>query len=81
MAERLKAAFADPAPEPDWTDRDAVVDYLVDGERAFAGPDSFDEAHVREVARRVVNRTVNLESSAKNHWLVEGGEDTRPDWA
>ena len=78
MADRLKAAFADPAPEPDWTDRDAVVDYLVDGERPFAGPDSFDEAHVRERARRVVDRTVNLESSAKNHWLVEGGEDTRP---
>jgi pimeloyl-ACP methyl ester carboxylesterase len=78
MADRLKAAFADPAPEPDWTDRDAVVDYLVDGERPFAGPDSFDEAHVRERARRVVDRTVNLESSSKNHWLVEGGEDTRP---
>ena len=78
MADRLKAAFVDPAPEPDWTDRDAVVDYLVDGERPFAGPDSFDEAHVRERARRVVDRTVNLESSSKNHWLVEGGEDTRP---
>jgi len=47
------------------------------GERPFAGPDSFDEAYVREVARRVDDRTVNLESSA-NHWLVEGGEDTRP---
>jgi pimeloyl-ACP methyl ester carboxylesterase len=78
MADQLKAAFVDPAPEPDWTDRDAVVDYLVDGERPFAGPDSFDEAHVRERARRVVDRTVNLESSSKNHWLVEGGEDTRP---
>jgi pimeloyl-ACP methyl ester carboxylesterase len=33
---------------------------------------------VATLTRRVVNRTVNLESSAKNHWLVEGGEDTRP---
>jgi pimeloyl-ACP methyl ester carboxylesterase len=78
MADRLVAAFADPAPDPDWTDRDAVVEHLVDTERLFAGPDSFDEAYAREVARRVVDRTVNLESSAKNHWLLEGGEDTRP---
>jgi pimeloyl-ACP methyl ester carboxylesterase len=78
MDDRLKAAFADPAPEPDWTDRNAVVEYLVDGQRPFAGSDSFDEAYVREVVRRVVDRTVSLESSAKNHWLVEGGEDLRP---
>jgi pimeloyl-ACP methyl ester carboxylesterase len=78
MADRLRAVFADPAPEPDWTDRDAVVEYLVDGERPFAGPDSFDEAYVREVARTVVDRTVDPESSAKNHWLVDGGEDMRP---
>jgi pimeloyl-ACP methyl ester carboxylesterase len=78
MADRLKAALADPAPEPDWADRDAVAEYLVDGQRPFAGPDSFDEAYVREVARRVVERTINLESSVKNHWHVEGGEDMRP---
>jgi pimeloyl-ACP methyl ester carboxylesterase len=78
MADRLKAAFADPAPEPDWADDDAVVEYLVDRQRPFAGPDSFDKAYVREVARRVVERTVNLESSVKNHWVIEGGEDMRP---
>jgi pimeloyl-ACP methyl ester carboxylesterase len=78
MADRAEAAFADPAPEPDWTDRDAVVEHLVEGERPFAGPDSFDEAYVRAVARRVVDRTVDPESSAKNHWLIEGGEDVRP---
>jgi pimeloyl-ACP methyl ester carboxylesterase len=76
VADRLRAALADPAPEPDWTDRDAVVEYLVEAERPFAGPDSFDEAHVREVARRVADRTINPESSTKNHWLVVGGEDT-----
>lgn len=75
MADRLRAVFADPAPEPDWTDHDAVVEYLVEGQRPFAGPDSFDEAHVREVVRRVVDRTVNVESSTKNHWLVVGEDD------
>lgn len=78
MADPVKAAFADPPPDPDWTDRDAVVEYLVDGERPFADPDSFDEAYSREVAHRVVDRTANLESSAKNHWLIDGGEDPRP---
>jgi pimeloyl-ACP methyl ester carboxylesterase len=81
MADRAGAAFADPAPEPDWTEREAVVEYLVEGGRRFAGPDSFDEASVREVARRVVERTVDLESSTKNHWLVDGGEAPGPDWA
>ncbi|MGI8331432.1 alpha/beta fold hydrolase [Actinomadura scrupuli] len=78
MADRLRAALADPAPEPDWADEQAVVEYLVEEQRPFSGPDSFDEAHVREVARRVVARTVNPESSVKNHWLLEGGQDTRP---
>lgn len=78
MADRVKAAFADPPPEPDWTDRDAVVEHLVEGERPFAGPGFFDEASVREVARRAVHRTANPESGAKNHWLLEGGEDPRP---
>jgi len=78
VADRLKAALADQAPEPDWTDHDAVVEYLVEAERPFAGPATFDEAYVREVARQVADRTVSPESS-KNHWLVaDGGEDTRP---
>ncbi|MCT9929867.1 alpha/beta fold hydrolase [Planotetraspora sp. A-T 1434] len=78
MADRLKAAFADPVPDPDWADPDAVVDYLVESQRPFAGPDSFDEADVRATARRVVERTVSLESSQKNHWLIDGGADIRP---
>jgi pimeloyl-ACP methyl ester carboxylesterase len=78
MADRLRAALASPPPEPDWADRDAVVDYLVESWRPFAGPESFDEPAVRQTARRFVHRTVNLESSVRNHWLVEGGADLRP---
>jgi pimeloyl-ACP methyl ester carboxylesterase len=75
MADRMKAVFADPAPDPDWSDRDAVVDYLVEVQRPFAGQDMFDEAYAREVVGRVVDRTVDLESATKNHWLVVGGDD------
>ena len=63
-----------PAPDPDWNDPDAVVDYLVEGQRPYAGPDSFDEGHTRAVARQVAARTVNLESSVKNHSLIGDGD-------
>lgn len=77
MDERLQAAFADPAPEPDWSDPDAVVEHLVAECRLFAGPDSFDEEYTREVARRVVARTRDPEASAKNHALIKGSAGTR----
>jgi pimeloyl-ACP methyl ester carboxylesterase len=77
-AKRIREIFENPLPEPDWSSSDAVVDYLVENERPYAGPQSFNEEQAREAARVVVSRTVNLESSAKNHWLLEGGEDVRP---
>jgi pimeloyl-ACP methyl ester carboxylesterase len=77
MDERLAAAFADPAPEPDWSDHEAVVEYLVEEQRLFAGPDTFDEAYVREIVRQVVARTRDIESSAKNHAVLKGSDGTR----
>ncbi|MEN3356260.1 MAG: hypothetical protein V7637_242 [Mycobacteriales bacterium] len=83
MADRLKAALADPLPEPDWADRDAVIDYLVETQRPYAGPDLFDEAYVRAVVRREVDRTVDIESASKNHWIMvnddDGGGDSGDD--
>jgi pimeloyl-ACP methyl ester carboxylesterase len=59
-------------PEPDWTDDEAVVAYLVEGQRVLsAGP--FDADEVRELARTAVSRTKNHESSQKNHHATEGG--------
>jgi pimeloyl-ACP methyl ester carboxylesterase len=75
--ERARAAFSDPPPDPDWSDVDAVVEYLVDAERPFAGPDTFDEVYSRDLARRVVARTRNVESATKNHWILEGGAELR----
>ncbi len=34
---QVMATFTDPGPEPDWTDRDAVVAYRVEVERPYAG--------------------------------------------
>src|SRR3954471_19397383 len=40
---RLAATFTDPAPEPDWHDRAAVVEALVDGQRPYGGRVRLDE--------------------------------------
>ncbi len=68
----LAALFADGAPEPDHSSPAAAVESLVEGERPFAGPDAFDEARVRAIARRVVARSRDLAASA-NHYTVLGG--------
>jgi pimeloyl-ACP methyl ester carboxylesterase len=79
VADRLKAVFADPAPDPDWSDVAAVVEYQVAAQRAFAAPEGFDEPYARGLARQEAERTVNRASSAKNHWVLGGsGEDLRP---
>jgi pimeloyl-ACP methyl ester carboxylesterase len=31
MSEALRSVFAEPAPAPDWSDRKAVIEYIVDG--------------------------------------------------
>ncbi len=38
MTPQLQAALAHQSFEPDWDDWDAILDYIVDGERPFAGP-------------------------------------------
>ena len=37
MSQELQAVFVQEASEPDWSDRAAVIDYIVEGERQFAG--------------------------------------------
>ena len=68
---QVAATFEDPAPEPPWDDPDAVVDYLVEGERPYAGTLGFDAKRVRAKATAAVARTVNMAASVANHWLVE----------
>lgn len=69
----VAATFDDPAPEPAWDDRAAVVEYIVEGERPYAGSLGFDEDRVRRIANIVVDRTRNIASSVTNHWVVEEG--------
>jgi pimeloyl-ACP methyl ester carboxylesterase len=45
------------APEPDWTDCTAVIDYFVDSRRLLANSPGFDEAEAREQVERIYDRT------------------------
>ncbi len=75
MAPELREYFADATP-PDWSDRDAVVEYLAAFQRALVnGP--VDEAAVREWAARMVDRGSNPEANLNNHSVVEGGAPWR----
>ncbi len=69
----LSAQFTDPPPDPDWTDRDAVVAWLLAGERAFAGDLALDEERVRATAGRVWDRSHDV-AAAGNHWRVVSGD-------
>lgn len=78
MSEELRAYFADPPPEPDWSDREAVIDYLVEEERVHTAPSRpFKEAERRELAGRILDRTTDIAASMKNHWALDGGESSR----
>lgn len=72
---RVMATLTDPAPEPDWSDRDAVVTYRVEAERAFAGTIGFDESRCRRLATEEVRRSRDMAASMTNHFLLDDGEE------
>jgi len=77
MTDDLAATFAQGGAAADPADRAAVVDQLVDSFRPYAGSRRFDEAGIRAVAERVVDRSHDM-ASAGNHFLVDPGpEPTR----
>jgi pimeloyl-ACP methyl ester carboxylesterase len=77
MAPELRVALANETPAPDWHDRDAVIDHIVEGERPFAGPGNFDEPRLRAIAGRVFDRTDDVAASMTNHFMLE--DDTPAD--
>jgi pimeloyl-ACP methyl ester carboxylesterase len=77
MSEELRAYFAAEVPLPDWAERAAVIDYIVGYERRLEAADYFDEAHVRALVARIVDRTSDMAASVMNHPLAEEGELVR----
>jgi pimeloyl-ACP methyl ester carboxylesterase len=76
MSEETIAAFD--VDRPDWSDREAVVDYMTHLSRVSAGRSRpFDEAAFRELGGRVFDRTANIESSMTNHDLLDSTDRWR----
>jgi pimeloyl-ACP methyl ester carboxylesterase len=60
--------------EADWSNPDSVIDYLVDYSRILAGNErAFDEARVRGLVRRDVERASDF-AAVQNHDLMSHGE-------
>jgi pimeloyl-ACP methyl ester carboxylesterase len=73
MSEETAARFTT-IERPDWSDRDAVIDYVVQLARVSAAESRpFDEEPFRALASRVFDRTTNIESSFTNHNLAVAG--------
>jgi pimeloyl-ACP methyl ester carboxylesterase len=67
--------FENEPAAPDWTDRAAAIDYLVEAERPYSP--RFDEARMRAVMERVVDHTTNVEASVTNPFQVSAGKPWR----
>jgi pimeloyl-ACP methyl ester carboxylesterase len=78
MEPRLKAVFADEGPGPDWTDRAAAIEAMVEGERVFAGS-VFDTERSRALSARVYDRTTDMAAMQTNHWILEEDGSADPD--
>jgi pimeloyl-ACP methyl ester carboxylesterase len=78
MSDELRAFFAGALPEPDWGDRDAAIEYLVNVERPFAARSRpFDEGAARARAARKVDRTSDLAANLTNPFMIETGPPPR----
>ena len=73
MSEELRAWFAAEVPQPEGTERAAIIDYLTDYERQLESARYFDEARVRALVTRIVDRTRDMAASMTNHAVAEEG--------
>ena len=59
---------------PDWSDREAVIDHIISMLRVFSGGSGhLDEATMRGLVGYDVDRTVNVASSQINHFVMDLG--------
>lgn len=72
-------SFLQGGQQPDWSDREAVIDRIVAMLRIFdGGTPHFDDRVWHELIARDVDRTVNVASSQINHFRLDPGEPIRP---
>ena len=74
----LQEFFADEPAAPDWSDRAAVIEYLVEAERPFAAHSHpFDADGMRAAAARIVDRAVDIAAQLTNPFMISAGEPWR----
>jgi pimeloyl-ACP methyl ester carboxylesterase len=74
---RLQAHF-DTATAPDWSDRAAVIDYVVAQDRAYAADWTTEEAAAaRARVATAVDRSACVEASHTNHYVMRGHDRWR----
>ncbi|MGI5241349.1 alpha/beta fold hydrolase [Dactylosporangium sp. CA-139066] len=69
--DRIRDRFS--APPPDWHDRDAAVEHITADIAACAGTVTAAPDEVRDLARRVFDRTTDLAAAHTNHYAVADG--------
>ncbi|RSM73159.1 alpha/beta hydrolase [Actinoplanes sp. ATCC 53533] len=69
-------------PEPDWTDRNSVIDHLTGSARLMSGSRGFDERDVRAAAGSVFDRTGRTTKAQRASHLgsMFAAIDCRPRW-
>jgi len=70
VAPALARHLAAPPPGPDWSDRRAVVEYVLEDLGHYAGSVRSDEEQLRRLVETVVDRTVYVASSWSNHFAL-----------
>jgi pimeloyl-ACP methyl ester carboxylesterase len=71
-------SFVSGAESPDWSDREAVVDYILRFLQILSnGSGHLDEATMRAQIEQEVDRTRNIASSQINHFVMETGAPIR----
>jgi pimeloyl-ACP methyl ester carboxylesterase len=78
VSDEVRAVFSgdeEPA-EPDWSDREAAIAFLLEGERPYAGSRGVDEEAMRALLGRAYDRSTSL-PSANNHFILEGSDTAR----
>jgi pimeloyl-ACP methyl ester carboxylesterase len=71
-------AYIGGGKNPDWSDREAVIDHIIGLLRVFSGGSGhLDEGTMRDLVGRGVDRTVNIASSQLNHFAMDVGEPVR----
>jgi pimeloyl-ACP methyl ester carboxylesterase len=71
-------AYISEVRDPDWSDREAVIDHVIGLLRVYSGGSGYcDEAAMRELVGRDVDRTSNIVSSQTNHFAIDVAEPFR----